>query len=169
MLYIHVAAGKAVTEDYSGVRLSPLTLYVPISTMQDIIDKGACDAALVSGEVCIRDLHGIILQAVAASGQPPCCKPICSSPIMQAFCSMLLQLLVLGAVLTTCSKAWLMPCRSAWQSSLHPIGLSKLIMKINKAWEWAGQCSCPTSFCHQKPPSRSSSRQASPFTPDQVS
>ena len=86
MLYIDVAAGEARTENYVGGRLSLLTLHMPISTIQDIINKGACHTAMVGGEVRIRDLHGIILQVVAASGHLPCCKPVCSSAIVQACC-----------------------------------------------------------------------------------
>ena len=51
---------------------------MPISTFQDIVDKGACHAALVSGEVRIGYLNGIVLQVIAASGCPN--TPACSLP-----------------------------------------------------------------------------------------
>ena len=91
MLYIDVAAGEALTENHVGGRLSLLKLHMPISTIQDIIDKRTCQAVMGSGEVRIRDIHGIILQVVAASGHPPCCKPVCSSAIVQAFCSSMIR------------------------------------------------------------------------------
>lgn len=68
---IHVTAGELVTENSIGLRLSMLTLPMPIRAIQDIIDKSVCHAALISGEVRLGDLHGIILQVVATSGHPP--------------------------------------------------------------------------------------------------
>ena len=86
---IHVDAGEPVTENSVGLRLLMLTLPMPIPVIQDMIDRNVCHAALVSGEVRLGGLHGIILQVVAASRHPPCCRPVCSSAITQAFCSTL--------------------------------------------------------------------------------
>ena len=85
----HVAAGKLVTENSVGSRVSVLPLPMPVSAIQDMVDESACHAALVSGEVRLGDLHGIFLQVVASSRHAPCCEPICSSAITQVFCSAL--------------------------------------------------------------------------------
>ncbi|KAK9834630.1 hypothetical protein WJX74_006162 [Apatococcus lobatus] len=54
--------GKAITENAVCTFASLLVLPLPISTIQDIIENGGCHAAMVSGEVCFGDSHGIVLQ-----------------------------------------------------------------------------------------------------------
>ena len=163
---VHVAAGEQVTENSVGLRLSMLTLPMPIPAIQGIIDKNACHAALVSGEVRLGDLHGIILQVVASSRHLPCCEPICSSAITAG---LLQRAGTRSRLETTSARLWLVPCRSAQQIMLHPIGTSRIVMKWRQAWVWAGQCSCPMRLCLQQLHFPSSTPQASNFTHDQVS
>lgn len=71
LLTMHwVAAGKAITENAVCTFASLLVLPLPISTIQDIIENGGCHAAMVSGEVCFGDSHGIVLQVIAAFACP---------------------------------------------------------------------------------------------------
>ena len=61
-----VAAGKAVLENTVCPQLSFTTLPMPISAIQDIINHGTCHAILVSGELQIGGLRGIVLQVIPA-------------------------------------------------------------------------------------------------------
>ncbi|KAK9827070.1 hypothetical protein WJX74_005552 [Apatococcus lobatus] len=61
-LILPLHKGKLVTENSVGLRVSVLPLPMPVSAIQAMVDESACHAALVSGEVRLGDLHGIILQ-----------------------------------------------------------------------------------------------------------
>ena len=89
-----VAAGKVVTENTICPQLSFITLPMPIPAIQEIIDQGTCHAALVSGELRVGNLHGVILQVIAAFVCPGASEPIHASAIVHGAGNMLLQTIV---------------------------------------------------------------------------
>lgn len=158
------ATGMAVTEDSVCARLMVLTMPMPISVIQDIIDKGACHAALLSGEVQIGDHHGVVLQVTAATG---CSVEVIACPFI--------CIVNTAPNNPTCTRSGcytypalaLMSHRSACQTMIPPTGLSNIVMAMHQQ-RWLRQWSSQMTMCHLRRPFHFTNPQAFAFIDDQT-